>query len=236
MTAVSRWPAPVAALWSPTTWRSALYLLSSVVLGTVMFVVTVALVVSAWAASIVWIGVPVLLVVAAVVRALAHVERQRAALIRPATATATRPRPAAPPGTGLLAQVRRAWTDPAVGRACGYLVGLYLPLLVLDVGALSVGLACLAGITLPLWSWSLPLDTVSWLWIGELPWSLLVAGVSAFLLFVGAGPLLVAAARVHAGAAGGLLGPPVDPLADARAVLARPGPLRPLPSRAEPAG
>jgi hypothetical protein len=72
------------------------------------------------------------------------------------------------------------------------------------------------------------------LWVGDLPSSLVAAGICA-VCFVGACHLVRAAARVHAGAAGALLGPPVDPLAEARAVLRGPGPLRPLPA-ASPLG
>ena len=246
-------------------WRAAAYLLSSIVVSTVLFVVVVTSVLLAVPLVLIGVGIPLLVVAAAVVRAAAHVERQRAALapgvqvVEPLVdgngaatdVAATRPTPTPARGTdheppGLLAAVRRRWGDPAMGPSLGYLVGLFVPLLVLDVVAASIWLSFLGGVTVPLWYWTVPqtFDGVThhglflgWfphgpggpdavgLAVDDLPTALAVAGVSALLFAIVACPVVVAAARFHARIAGRLLGPPADPLAGARAVLRSPGPL-----------
>jgi hypothetical protein len=60
--------------------------------------------------------------------------------------------------------------------------------------------------------------------IGTLP-SALVAAAVCLVLFLVFNYVLVGTARAHARVARALLGPPVDPLAEARAVLDQPGPL-----------
>ena len=241
-------------------WRAAAYLLSSIVVCTVLFAVVVTSVLVAVPLILIGVGIPLLVVAAAVVRAAAHVERQRAALapgvqvVEPpadGNRAATYAADADPRGTdheppGLLAAVRRGWGDPTMGPSLGYLVGLFVPLFVLDVVAASIWLSFLGGVTVPLWYWTVPqtFDGVThhglffgWfphgpggpdaigLAVDDLPTALAVAGVSALLFAVVACPMVVAAARFHARIAGRLLGPPADPLAGARAVLRSPGPL-----------
>jgi hypothetical protein len=253
-------------------WRAAAYLLGSIVVGTVLFTVVVTLTVVAGALVVVGIGVPLLLVAAAVVRAAAHVERQRAALVpgvavvdptaadRPVDGDAVDGRDAvvdgddpAAGGSGLRAAVRRRWTDPAMGPSLGYLAGLYVPLLLLDAVAVGLFLSIAGVVTVPFWYWAVPqtFDGVThhglfWgsfphgpggpdaigLAIDDLPTALAVAGAGAVVFVLVACPLVVAAARLHARVAGRLLGPPVDPLARARAVLRSPGPLPPAPRAA----
>jgi hypothetical protein len=251
----ARWPAPPAVLWAPVTGRSAGHVLSSVVLAPVLFAVTLAFVLTAWVTTLVWVGIPLLLVAAALIRGMAHLERQRAGLLVDPSGEPDEPAPPAPPA-GMLEAVRRAWSDPLVGRACAYLLVLWIPLFVADVVALSLWLAALAGVTAPLWYRYVPMEFpngetahgLAWgwfpngphgdggigLWVGDLPAALLAAGLSLVLL-VGASYVLIAAARLHSGAARALLGPPVDPLAGARAVLERPGPLGPLGPLSPPA-
>jgi Putative sensor len=254
---------PVARLrlvFGAAPWRAAAYLLSSIVVSTVLFVVVVTSVLLAGSLALIGVGIPLLIVAAAVVRAATHVERQRAALapgvqvVEPlvdANGAATDSADVDPRGTdheppGLLAAVRRGWADPAMGPSLGYLVGLFVPLLVLDVVAASIWLSFLGGVTAPLWYWAVPqtFDGVThhglflgWfphgpggpdafgLAVDDLPTALAVAGVSALLFAIVACPVVVAAARFHARIADGLLGPPADPLAGARAVLRSPGPL-----------
>jgi hypothetical protein len=131
---------------------------------------------------------------------------------------------------------------------------LFVPLLVLDVVALVIWLAFLAGVTLPLWYWSIPQRwqdgqshhgvMIGYLpngphtvivinghdgfgvWIDDLPTALAAAGVFFVLSLLGA-YLVVGAARLHAAVVRSVLGPPVDPLAAAKRMLAEPGPLLP---------
>jgi hypothetical protein len=73
-----------------------------------------------------------------------------------------------------------------------------------------------------------PLGPGGWgLYVDTLPKALLAAAVFlvAFLLF---NYVLVLTARAHAWIASSVLRAPVDPLAPAKEVLARPGPLGPL--------
>lgn len=261
---------PVARLrpmFGAAPWRAAAYLLSSIVVTSVLFVVVVTSVLLAGSLALIGVGIPLLIVAAAVVRAAAHVERQRAALapgVQPVelhsdgnsvatngAVTHAADADAGHRGTGheppgLLAAVRRGWGDPAMGPSLGYLVGLFVPLFVLDVVAASIWLSLLGGVTVPLWYWTVPqtFDGVThhglffgWfpngpggpdaigLAVDDLPTALAVAGVSALVFAVVACPMVVAVARFHARIAGRLVGPPVDPLAGARALLRSPGPL-----------
>lgn len=124
-----------------------------------------------------------------------------------------------------------------------------MPLLVLDAVAFAVWGTCLAGISVPFWYWSIPqkfangqtaygLNVGSFpngpdgpggvgFFIGDLPSALLLALACAAPLLA-ANYLVVAAARLHAQVATRLLGG-YDPLAEAKEVLAGPGPLPTLP-------
>jgi len=241
---------------SAAPWRSAAYLLASMVIGTVLFTLIVTVVAVSAPLVVIGIGLPMLLAAAHLVRGAAHLERQRAAMV-PGVEVAERPAGRAgltgddveAPDAGLLAAVRRRWTDPAMAPSLGYLVGLYVPLMVLDTVAVGLWLGILGGITIPFWYWAVPqtFDGVTdhglfWgsfphgpggpdavgLAIDDLPTAIAVAAAFAVLFVVVACPLVVAAARLHARTAGRLLGRPADPLAPARAALRSPGPLAPL--------
>ena len=152
-----------------------------------------------------------------------------------------------------MARVRTSWRDPATWRDVAYLIGLWPLLFILDTVVLTVWLTLLAGITLPAWYWAPrgnvglgyanstpihgvtlgyfphgPLGPGGWgLYVDTLPKALLAAAVFlvAFLLF---SYVLVLTARAHAWIASSVLRAPSDPLAPAKEVLARPGPLGPL--------
>jgi Putative sensor len=260
---------------SSAPWRCAAYLLGSMVIGTVLFSAVVTVIAVSASLLLVGIGVPLLVLAAHLIRAAAHLERQRAALV-PGVEVVEDPIdhagsahgedggavPADGPtvGDGLFAALRRRWTDPRMAPSLGYLVGLYVPLLVLDTVVSSLWLGALGGITIPLWYWAVPqtFDGVTqhglfWgsfphgpggpdavgLAIDDLPTAIGVAALFGVLFVVVACPLVVATARLHARIAGRLLGRPADPLAPARAVLRSPGPLAQLASGrsgAAPAG
>jgi Putative sensor len=150
---------------------------------------------------------------------------------------------------GLMAQVRTRWHDRSTWRDVAYLIGLWVPLFILDTIVFSMWLMLLAGITLPVWYWA-PFQHFSHgltvhgvqlgyfpngpsgpgrrgLYVDTLPRALLAAAVCLvlFLLFNYA---LVLTGRAHVRIARSLLRAPADPLAEAKEVLDRPGPLGPL--------
>ena len=156
-------------------------------------------------------------------------------------------------GTGLIAQARTRWRDPATWRDVAYLIGLWVPLFLLDTIVLTVWLTFLAGVTLPLWYWAprgnaglgyTSPTTIHGLALGYFPHGpngpggvglyvdsfpkALLAAAGFLVLFLIFNYVLVATARAHAAVARGLLRPPADPLAGAKDVLAGPGPLGPL--------
>jgi hypothetical protein len=231
----------VRHLRSPLPWRSTAYLASYLPIGVAFFGVTVVVLVTATALNVTWLSLPLMLGATEIVKGCARFERHRAKLLGAPITESYRPAHG-----GLISQVRIRLADPATRRDCGYLGLLFPPLLVLDLVALVIWLVCLAGVALPLWYWAIPNEwhggpteygaLIGYLpdgphghrgigvWIGSLPAAL---GASAVFLMLApaAGALVVAAARVHAWTARSLLGPAADPLAAARGVLDRHGPL-----------
>jgi hypothetical protein len=233
---------PVRMFGSAGPWAATGYLASYLPLGVVFFGVCLVVLVVSAVLNITWLGLPLLIGAAAVVRGCATVERVRARLVGATIPAAYQP----VRGTGVFTHLRTRWHDPATWRDCAYLLGLFPALLVLDVVGLAIWLACLAGITVPIWYWSV---TTRWsdgsirhglaigvlpngpdgaggfgVWIGGLPAALVAAVVSVALSLL-ACYLVVAAARLHRALARLVLGPYVDPLAEAKRVLAGPGPL-----------
>lgn len=238
---------PLRTLGSAAPWTAAGYLASHAVVGSALFVVVTTVVLTTFGLAVLSIGLPLLIGAALVVRGCAGVERHRLRLTGVPLAVAYRPAARA----GLLARIRAAWTDPVVLRDCAYLILLYPLLVLLDLLGLTLWLACVAGVTLPLWFWLnpptwhdgvrepgvklgyFPADgTGTGVFVGDLPTALWVAAVF-LVLAVGVAWLVVAIARLHSWFARRLLGPRQDPLATAKAVLAAPGPLenanRPVP-------
>ena len=155
---------------------------------------------------------------------------------------------------GLIARARAYWTDPATWREFAYLVGMFVPLVVLVCLVLAVWLTLAAGVTLPLWYWA-PVGhfphglTVHGVQLGYFPDGpsghgaagvyvdtlpkALLAGLACLLLLVPFSYLLALAARTHAAVARTLLRAPEDPLAPAKDLLQRPGPLPSLIGRTD---
>ncbi|SDL37894.1 Putative sensor [Lentzea albidocapillata subsp. violacea] len=238
---------PLRLVFSSTPWLATGYLLSYVVVGTALFVVAFSVLATTYALSLLTFGIPLLAGAALVVRGCAEVERKRAELFGDNVAAGYR----TVEESGLFAQIKVRWTDPATLRDCGYLVLMYVPLVLLDFVAALVWLSCLFGVTVPLWYWASPR---TWhdgefdhgiklgyfpsgadapqgigIFIGDLPTALLVAAAFA-VLSLGAAYVVVFAARLHAGVTRSLLGPRIDPLERARRVLTEPGPLEPWPA------
>jgi hypothetical protein len=236
---------PLRLAVSGGLWAGAAYLLGCLLTGWLLFAAVVAAVTAAAGLAVTIAGVPLLIATAWVVRGCANAERARlrTVLTEPVRAGY---RPVT--GRGIMAQLRTRWHDPATWRDIAYLLGLWAPLMILDCAVLATWLVLLAGITLPVWYWA-PEQTfpggtyhgvqlgyfpsgphghgAAGLYVDTLPKALLAAACCAvaWLLF---NYVLVAAARAHAMVARALLRPPPDPLAPAREVLSRPGPLPPL--------
>jgi Putative sensor len=242
---------PLRLLVSASPWLAAGYLAVYVfVTGWALFCVALTATVTAACLAITLAGIPLLAAAAAVLRGCANIERGRLRRMLPG------PVPGGYreiTGPGIVAQVRTRWHDTAIWHDVAYLIGLWLPLFVLDAIVFSIWLTLLAGITLPAWYWA-PRGNAGLgyvigtrvhgvvlgyfphgpsgpghvgLYVDTLPKALLAAAVFLvlFLLF---NYVLVITARAHVRIARSLLRAPVDPLAEAKEVLDRPGPLGPL--------
>jgi hypothetical protein len=238
-------------LFSASTWLAAGYLAGYVfVTGWVLFSVTLTAAVTAACLAITLAGIPLLVAAAGVLRGCANVERARLGQMLPGPVHGSYRQPGRP---GLMAQVSTRWHDRATWRDVVYLIGLWLPLFVLDTIVFAVWLTLLAGITLPIWYWA-PRAAAGvgyvngttahgvalgyfphgpdgpghvGLYVDTPPKALLAAAVFLvlFLLF---NYVLVITGRAHVRIARALLRAPADPLAQAKEVLAHPGPLGPL--------
>jgi hypothetical protein len=239
---------PVRVLLSGSPWRAAWFLGGYVfAVGWLLFSVAFTATATAAVFAITLAGIPLLTAASAVLRGCADVERGRLRQVL-SEPVRGRYRPVTQPG--ILAQAKGRWKDPATWRDTGYLIGMWVPLFVLDTVVLSVWLTFLAGITLPVWYWAprgnAALGYVSptthhgvaigyfphgprgagavGLYVDTLPRALLAAAGFLVLLLL-FNYVLVLTARAHAAAARGLLRAPADPLARAKRVLAGPGPL-----------
>jgi Putative sensor len=239
---------PVRLVLSAAPWRAAGYLAMYVlVTGWVLFSVAFTAVATAVTFVVTIAGIPLLTAAAEAMRWCANVERMRLAHVLTGPVEG-RYRPVS---GGLIAQAGGRWRDPATWRDLAYLVGMWVPLLVLDTVVVTIWLALLSMVTVPLWYWAPTGDgaygyvagghsahglafgyfphgpyghgTVG-VFIGTLP-SALVAAAVCLVLFLLFNYVLVATARAHARVARALLSPPADPLAAVREVLDNPGPL-----------
>jgi hypothetical protein len=237
---------PLRLMVSAGLWRAVWYLAGYVfAVGWVLFSAGFTATVTAAVFSITLVGLPLLIAAAEVLRWCAGVERARLRQVLTAPVSGGYRSVA---GMGLIAGAKSRWRDPATWRDAAYLIGLWAPLFTLDTAVLTVWLTFLAGITLPVWYWA-PWQTIHGvryhgyqlgyfpngpngpggvgLYVDTLPKALLAAAVFAilFLLF---NYVVVLTARAHAAVTRSLLRAPTDPLAEAKEVLAGPGPLGPL--------
>jgi hypothetical protein len=244
---------PLQGAWWGTTRRALWYLLAYQVMGWLLFSAALTAVTAAAALSITLAGIPLLVAAAGVIHACAGSERSR---LRATCGEPIEYRYREPDETppGLWANARAYWKDTATWREFAYLVGMFVPLVVLGLLVLAVWLTLAAGVTLPLWYWA-PLShfphglTVHGVQLGyfpngpsghgavgvyvdTLPKALLAALVS-LLVLVPFSYVLVLTARTHADIARVLLRSPEDPLAPAKDLLQRPGPLPPLIGRTD---
>ena len=242
---------PLRLAVSASPWRAAWYLAVYVfVTGWVLFSVAFTATVTSAVLAITLAGIPLLVAAAGVLRGCAEVERVRVRRVlgKPVPGGY---RPVS--GKGIVAQLKTRWRDTATWHDVAYLIALWVPLFILDTVVLSVWLTFLAGITLPAWYWAprgnaglgytstttIHGVTLGYfphgpngpggvgLYVDTLPKALLAAAVF-LILFLMFSYVLVITARAHAAVARSLLRAPTDPLAEARDVLAGPGPLGPL--------
>jgi hypothetical protein len=231
---------PIRLVLSRDPWAAAWYLLGYLLVGWALFAIALSTAVAGAGLSITFAGLPVLVAAAAAIRWCADVERAR---LRPFARIQGTYRQVT--GHRIMAQARARWRDPATWRDVAYLVGMYVPLLVLDAIVLAVWWGFLAGITLPIWYWAPwkqihgvryhgydlgyhpngPHGPGGWgLYIDTLREAFAVAAV-CLVLFLIFNYVLVATARAHVAVARRLLGAAEDPLRQAKEVLDRPGPL-----------
>jgi putative sensor protein len=232
---------PVRLVFSRDLWTAAWFLLAYQAVGWVLFSIAMTAVLTGAVLGITLAGIPLLIAAAVTVRWCGNVERARLRPFCGDVTAACRP----PAGPGMLARVRAEWRDPAIWRDIAYLLGMFVPLVALDLVVLVVWVTFLASITLPAWYWA-PWQDVHGvrfhgyqlgyfpngphghpgygLYVDSLPKALLAAAVF-LILFVAFSYVLMATARAHVTVARNLLGTPGDPLREAREVLGRPGPL-----------
>jgi hypothetical protein len=244
-TALSLRRNPVGLALSRSLWAGAWYLLAYQVIGWVLFAIAFTAVTAGAVLSFTLVGAPVLIAAAGVLRWCADRERAR---LRTVLQDPPEGRYRQTAGSGVMGRLRARWRDPATWRDAGYVLGMFLPLVTLDLVVLAVWLTFLAGITLPAWYWA-PWQTIHGVryhgyqlgyfpngphghpgygfYIDSLPKALLAAAVF-LILFLLFSYVVVATARLHAAAARALLRPAEDPLREAKEVLRRPGPLSPF--------
>ena len=237
---------PIRLVFSASPWRSAWYLIAYLFVGAALATVALAVAGIAGIFAVTLAGLPLLTAAAVALRGCANVERTRLRQVYTEPVRGTYRKITRP---GVIAQATGRWKDPATWRDLAYLLGLWAPLATLNTVVLTLWGVSLAEITVPIW-YRFPWMTYHGtkyhgvqlccyfpngpyghgavgIFIGSLPVALAVAGVSlvAFLIL---NYVLVATARAHAQVARALLGTPSDPLAEAKDILVRPGPLPPL--------
>ena len=240
----------LGSFFSPAPWRATAYLLSYLALGPIMFAFVLVLLVLTAVANITWLGLPVLAGAGVLVRGCATIERARSGLVGPAIVGDYRP------VTGNVAnRAKTRWTDPATFRDCAYLVLAFPLLMVLDAAVSVAWLSVLGLVTVPAWFWMIfqtwpngetghglmighfpngPGGGGIGVWIGDIGTALVVSVITLAIAALVGAPLVMAAARLRVRLTNRLLGPAVDPLAAAKKILAGPGPLPAVTSRAVP--
>jgi Putative sensor len=237
---------PLRLLFSAAPWRAAAYLGGGLVVSTILFALAFTFSVAAAVLSITIVAAPLLIAAAAVVRGCASAEGGTLRLIFPVALRGARQE--RPPAGGLWARTRAAW-DARTWRDAALVMGLWIPFYVLDFVVFTIWLVLLAGISMPLWYWAPTNSCIGYcvannargvqlgsfphgphgpgahgLYIDTLPEALLAAAGFA-ILFLIFNYVLVLTARVRGRVVRAVLGPSADPLAEAKRVLERPGPL-----------
>ncbi len=245
-TTLRTYASPLRQFFSASTWRATWFLLAYLVFGWVLWAAVLGAGTVALCLAITLAGLPLLIAAAWVIRGCAAAERGR---LQPML---TGPMPAAyrdVSGLGLIGRVRATWTDPAIWRGVAYLFGIFPVLWALDLAVVTIWLTFLGCVTTPLWYWA-PEQTFAngrtyrglqvgyfphgphgpggyGVYVDTLPRAIVAAAVFA-VLSLAFQYVVVRTARMHVRVARALLRAPADPLAPAKSVLGRPGPLGPL--------
>jgi len=240
------WRNPVRLLLSGGLWRAAGYLAVYVLISGFLAAIVLTAAGTGALLAITLAGVPVLVVASGAIRFAADTERVR---LRPLLAAPLHGGYRKPAKAGVFAQARTRWQDPATWRDLAYLIGLWVPLLALDLTVLIVWVTLLGLVAAPVWYHFPTQDlahgaTAHGIQLGYFPngphgpgghglyittlSQAFLAAACALIVFLLFNYVLVATARAHAVVARNLLRPPSDPLAAVKTVLAGPSPLGPL--------
>jgi len=239
------YPNPLRQAVSASTWRAAWFLLTYLVVSWLLFSAVLTAGIAAATLAITLAGLPLLIAAAAVVRGCASAERWR---LRPLLGYGFRGGYRDWSGLGLAARVRASWSDPAVWRDLAYLGGLFPFLWALDLAVLTVWLAFVGCVALPAWYRFSDQTYQGHAYHGagfgyfphgphgrgsvgifvDTPGKAIMVAALFLVLSLLFQYVVVLTARMHARVANSLLRAPADPLAEAKEVLERPGPLGPL--------
>jgi Putative sensor len=242
------YPNPLRQALSASTWRATWYLLAYLVVSWLLFSAVLTAGITAAILAITLAGLRLLIAAAAVIRGCASAERWR---LRPLLGHRVRGSYRDLSGRGLAARVRASWTDLAVWRDLAYLGGLFPLLWALDLAVLTLWVAFVGCVALPAWYQFADLTYQGHTYHGagfgyfprgphgrgsvgifvDTPGKAIMVAAVFLVLSLLFQYVVVLTARMHARTAYSLLRAPVDPLAEAKEVLERPGPLGPLRAR-----
>ena len=135
MSALTQRRDPIRLLLSRGLWAGLWYLLAYQVVGWVLFSIALTAVATGAMFSVTVVGVPLLITAAAIVRWCADVERAR---LRPLCGEVVGGYREPAGSDGMVARLRVRWQDPALWRDIAYLVGLFIPLVLLGLVVLTV--------------------------------------------------------------------------------------------------
>lgn len=198
--------APVEA----RTWRETLHLVLNLPFGIATFTLMITGISLGFGLLITLVGIPILAATLFVSRAIAGIERRRAALLLDASV----PVPYRPDPPGRWWQVLLArFRDPATWLSAVYDVTL-LPLGVVSFTVTTVlWTTALASATLPLYAWTLDEPAETWFWGGEWGWGgldgpagIAIVTVVGLLLFFATPWVIRGMAAVNRVILAGLLG------------------------------
>ncbi|GAA2018586.1 hypothetical protein GCM10009839_13470 [Catenulispora yoronensis] len=232
---------PLRMAVSSGVWASAWYLVSYLVVGTVLFGLVFTMAVTSAALVIIWLGLPLLIGTAYFIRGCVVLEHGRTRAVVPEGLPALEPMPTA---DGFFANLKAVWQDRVTQRGLAHFTLLYVPLLALSTVVFAIWVSFLGTVTLPIWYRYIPnefdgerIHGMAWGYFPHGPHgkdavgffigsdlSASVAAAVALALFLAWNYVLVATARVHANALRVVVAGR-DPLGPARRVLSSPGPL-----------
>jgi hypothetical protein len=240
---------PLRMPFTSGVWAAGWYLLSYMFVSIIMFCVIVTASATAVGLSVVWVGLPMLIGSAYFIRGCVGFERHRARVVVPEGLAPLEP---VTPADGFFRILKAQWKDQATLRGLVHFVLLFLPLFVLNSFVFFVWVGFLGVITLPIWYRYIPetfdngtkAHGVAWgnfpngphgsggwgFWIGS-DRAAIVAALVGLVLFLAWNYVLVATARLNVASVQAMISDFRDPLAAAKRVLDKPGPLSTTPGR-----